>query len=242
MTNLKAENTSSSSSSQFASGLKDALRGNPVAAGLIGLGAIWLFVGGSRLAAVGGALAGTVGNVGSAASSGASSVAEIIGDGVSTATSAAGSAARQLRDGLTNFPSPEEENKSPAASRNSAQESEFFGSTQRMLSQTLERQPLVLGGIGLAIGAVIASAFAATKSEREYIGETAGQMRKTAEAFATHTLDTAGDVGHEVLRTIRAEAKNQGFTPSALSDNLDALGEKLKTVAGATQASLKDHL
>jgi len=186
-------------------------------------------------------VAGAARNVGSLAGAGASSVAETLGDGVSTATSAAGNAARQLRGGLATFQSSDEENKSPANGK-STQQPEFFGSTQRMLSQTIDRQPLVLGGIGLAIGAVVASAFASTKSEREYIGETAGQMRERAEAFASETLDTAGDIGHEILRAVKAEAESQGFTPSAISDNLVGFGEKLKTVADATQASFKNRI
>ena len=48
---------------------------------------------------------------------------------------------------------------------------ETFTRAQSSLADLLERQPLVLGAIGLAVGAAVAGAFRASDLENEWVGE-----------------------------------------------------------------------
>lgn len=252
--------------SQFVSGLKDAVRDNPIAAGLIGLGAVWFFVGGSRMAALGGVMAGATGSAGGAVGSGISSVTRAVGDQVATASEAAVDAARSLKDGIvagaqgsntavraTAKPGDNavadagsgtfsSEHGAADLAKLTAHGTELFGSVQKSLTKTLERQPLVLGGIGLAIGAGIASAFALTQTESELIGNAGAKVRGSVESLAAETAETARNVAGDAFKAMKEEAKQQGFTASDLQNNLQDVGERLKSVAGATRASVKRRL
>jgi hypothetical protein len=95
----------------------DAVRDNPLPAALIGMGALWLFMGGNKVSLLGGhhrtSLLGTVahgagdvaqgathmaGRMGSAVASGVSSTASTVGSGVSEAASRVGDAAGRMGD------------------------------------------------------------------------------------------------------------------------------------------------
>ena len=59
-----------------------------------------------------------------------------------------------------------------------------YGEARTMLADVLERQPLVLGVIGLAIGAAIAGAFSSTGPERDFMGATSESARAELSARA----------------------------------------------------------
>lgn len=253
--------------SEVIASLNDAVCANPIAATLIGLGAIWLFAGGSRIAAVGGAVGGATGSAGAAVGSGITSVSRAVGGGISTASHAVGGAARDLKDTIVESTQSSagairhgaeagydaiKQGGSAASgaatadaaglTRMAARGTEIFGSAQKNLTQALERQPLVLGGIGLAIGAVIASAFALTQAESNLIGDTAAKLRGGAEDFAANAADTVRQVAGDVLDTVKDEAQRQGLTATDLKDSLLDVGGKIKAVAGETRDSVKQRL
>ena len=242
--------------------LNDAVRANPIAASLIGLGAVWLFAGGSRIAAVGGAVAGATGSAGAAVGSGISSATRAVGGGISSASQAVGGAVRDMtgtviegvqsaagvvRQTASSGYDAMAEGGSAAAgvaqseaaglSRMASRGRQAFTSAQKNLTQTLERQPLVLGGIGLAIGAAIASGFALTRTESDLIGDTATKLRGRAEDFASDAADKVRQVGTDVLETVKEEAQKQGLSTANLKDSLADVGDKLKTVAGQARDS-----
>jgi hypothetical protein len=55
---------------------------------------------------------------------------------------------------------------------------ETFTRAQSSLAELLERQPLVLGAIGLAVGAAVAGAFRASDLENEWVGEYSDSVKK----------------------------------------------------------------
>jgi hypothetical protein len=55
---------------------------------------------------------------------------------------------------------------------------------QSYLSDLLDRQPLVLGGIGLALGVAVASAFTASDLENEWVGEVSDRLKEDLKARA----------------------------------------------------------
>jgi hypothetical protein len=240
--------------------LNDAVRANPIAASLIGLGAVWLFAGGSRLAAVGGAVA--TGSAGAAVGSGISTASRAVGGGIASASQAVGgamrdmsgtvidrvqSAASAVRQTANSGYDAMAEGGSAAAdvaqseaagiSRMASRGRQAFTSAQKNLTQTLERQPLVLGGIGLAIGAAIASGFALTRTESDLIGDTATKLRGRAEDFASDAADKVRQVGADVLATVKDEAQKQGLSTANLKDSLADVGGKLKTAASQARDS-----
>ncbi len=49
--------------------------------------------------------------------------------------------------------------------------------TTRSFSEIIEQQPLVLGAIGLAVGALVGAMLPRTRMEDEYLGEARDQIR-----------------------------------------------------------------
>jgi len=249
---MSAQNNGSGAS-DFVSGLQDAVRQNPVSAALVGMGLLWMFTGGNRLstaaaffpAVAKGAAAGaadgllrTAGVV-SAAGEGVKSLGERFVDGVrdtlSEATAATGDAATRSVEGVKSVAA-----QSAAQLRSTTAEigaADYgVGQLQQNLKQTFERQPLLLGAIGLAIGAGMASAFAATQFEKDAVGETAERVTDQLKEMATTQVDRATAAAERTLEAIKDEAQAQGLTAAAAREGAAAIGKKVKTVAAAARS------
>lgn len=242
-----------SGAGDFVSGLQDAVRQNPVSAALVGMGLLWMFTGGNRLstaaaffpAVAKGAAAGaadgllrTAGVV-SAAGEGVKSLGERFVDGVrdtlSEATAATGDAATRSVEGVKSVAA-----QSAAQLRSTTAEigaADYgVGQLQQNLKQTFERQPLLLGAIGLAIGAGMASAFAATQFEKDAVGETAERVTDQLKEIATTQVDRATAAAGRTLEAIKDEAQAQGLTAAAAKEGAAAIGKKVKNVAAAARS------
>lgn len=244
----------------FVDDLNGAVRANPVAAGLIGAGVLWMFFGRSRLpgaawsaansmagavgaaaqatgSAVGDAVAGTGARVGAAArqagdaiSTGATQAATVVRDTVSAGYDALASAGEQAAGDVKD------------AGRAAGHAGFDLGPLQANLKRTLERQPLMLGVIGLGIGAAIASAFPATDLEREVMGEAGAAVKDKITDIATETTEFVSDRAKQVLSDVKQEAAAQGLTPDAAVAGLKGVAGKVKTVAGASRDAIKGRL
>ena len=249
---MSAQNNGSGAG-DFVSGLQDAVRQNPVSAALVGMGLLWMFTGGNRLstaaaffpAVAKGAAAGaadgllrTAGVV-SAAGEGVKSLGERFVDGVrdtlSEATAATGDAATRSVEGVKSVAA-----QSAAQLRSTTAEigaaNYGVGQLQQNLKQTFERQPLLLGAIGLAIGAGMASAFAATQFEKDAVGETAERVTDQLKEMATTQVDRATAAAERTVEAIKDEAQAQGLTAAAAKEGAAAIGRKVKTVAAAARS------
>jgi hypothetical protein len=83
---------------------------------------------------------------------------------------------------------------------------ETVRSAQSSLADLLERQPLVLGAIGLAVGAAVAGAFQTSDLENEWVG-------KYSDSFKGEMNDRAGAVSQSVREaadTLKNEIKEAG--------------------------------
>ena len=107
----------------------------------------------------------------------------------------------------------------------------FTGTLQQNLTDTFERQPLLLGAIGLAIGAGMAAAVPRTQMETEMVGDAADRVKAQAAEFASTTADKVTETAERTLEAVKQEAAAQGLTPQAARAGAAAVGAKLKTVA-----------
>ena len=163
-----------------------AIRDNPLAAGLIGAGMAWMLFGGAKgfgaVAGVAHSAASKAGSAatsaGSAAASGLSKMGTTAANGISDAASVVANSVASI---VPKMSIPETDKAFEiAANAESAVEDKLhsalaagreYGSVlQTRLADGLDRQPLLLGAIGLAIGAGIASAFPTTEVEGELMG------------------------------------------------------------------------
>jgi hypothetical protein len=227
-----------------------AIRENPLAAGLIGAGITWMLLGGAKgFGVMAGVVKGAAGKAGAAATEAGSSVANGLAKAGSaaaaglknTASDVAGSVASivpdlSVQDTDKAFESLSNARVAIADRLDSAAIAgrEYGAAIQSKLSGALERQPLLLGAIGLAIGAGIASTFARTAVERELMGEQGSAMRERLQ----DVVDDVKDRAKQVVADVKGEAIQQGLTPDAMKSAAVGIGEKLKTVVGAGRDSV----
>ena len=249
-------------SGDFARDLGDAVRQNPLPAALIGMGVLWLFAGGARRAGLDplraandAAAAGrsAMRDGLQAASAGASDLADNVGQAVRAAGSGARDAAASVAGGLRESGAAVFERTSRLGSRvaDSATEfarsapgsaSDILADARSNLSTMFREQPLLLGAVGLAIGAGVAASFPATELESEYLGETSDQLKERAQQLASEQAERAKEAAERAFQAANDEARRQGLHPDALKSSASEIADKLRNLAGATSNSVKARL
>jgi hypothetical protein len=246
----------SGSQGNFIDGLTAAARENPLAAALIGGGALWLLIGSDRLKNAAGsvtAAAAPLADLGARARRSAASNWEDWEDAYGSMRKRASrmqdDASRGFDEALRHPRTAASDTISGAAETMSERfgegvagaremfdrlgralpRKETFARAQSSLSDLLERQPLVLGAVGLVIGATVAGALARSSVEDEWVGDLSDSLKADLK-------ERAGGVSQSVQEasdTLKAELSDAGAeyadrVQQAGRDALDASREKLR--------------
>jgi hypothetical protein len=217
-------------SASFLDNLNTAARENPVAAGLVGMGLAWIFLGKS------GAVFGEA-TVARSAKRAITKTVDTATGAVSGAVDQARQAARGVSDALSQGVEAAGDRISDTVaglktSKNEARsefERHFAPPTSGGLADLLDRQPLVLAAVGVAIGAAIATAFPSTDIEDRVMGTAGGKLKETLEEATVEVAVRAGSV----IDAVADEAAAQNLTPEAAKQAIRAGAVKVKTVAEA---------
>jgi hypothetical protein len=185
--------------------IESAVRDNPLPAALIGMGLVWLFTGGRTPLK---AAADGLWTMGGGANEQVASAGRTIAD---TATSAADA----VRSGLVSV-------------ANAAKGPEGVHSR---LSDLFQRQPLLLGAIGLGIGAGVGASMPTTVTEKQYLGDASAEFQAKALGVANEGAQRASTIASAVATTIANEARVQGLTTDTLKSSVADAGRKIKAVA-----------
>ena len=240
-----------STQSGFFESLVSAVRENPLAACLIGGGALWLLIGDDKLrsaansatAATSSAADAGMRNLRGAASKfqttaapptapelddqGSFRAGETLREAGTAAYDAMSGAADKIRDRFDEGVAYARENFSKLG--NPLPGKEAFAKAQSSLAGVLDRQPLVLGAVGLAIGAAVAGAFRTSDLENEWVGELSDDMKadlNTRVGAVSQSLREASDTLKAEVSGIGAEAVDRAKL--AGMDAADAAREKVK--------------
>jgi hypothetical protein len=138
--------------------------------------------------------------------SGASSVA---GNAAGTAADAGLDAAKAVRDKASDL-------------------TERAGKT---LFETIEQNPLLVAGVGLLVGGLIASALPRSDIEDELIGDASTAVKRRAEAAASQGLDTARNAVGEVYDETTRQAEAEGLTSDGMAKAAQDIGQRVRRVA-----------
>jgi hypothetical protein len=223
----------------FLDNLKEAVRENPLAAALVGGGALWLLMGNDKLRrAAGSVTSATVplADIGAHNSRSAEPkfehspptapdmengssqrVSETLRDAASATSGAVSGAAEAIKDRVEESVTHARENLDKLGS--ALPRKETLAQAQSSFSDLLERQPLALGAIGLAIGAAVAGAFNRSDLENEWVGELSDSVKADLNARAgavsqsvreaSDTLKAEiGDMGTESLERLKETGRN----------------------------------
>jgi hypothetical protein len=101
------------------------------------------------------------------------------------------------------------------------------------IGDTVSRNPLVVGAVGLAIGAVIAAALPKTQQEDQFLGSASEHLKKRAQDAAAAGLDKARDVAADIYHEAMASAGEQGLSAEGLKQTAGEVADKVRAVAGA---------
>jgi hypothetical protein len=84
-------------------------------------------------------------------------------------------------------------------------------SGSRTVMDFMHEQPLVMVGIGLALGAMIGAALPSTDTEDELMGDSSEALKQEAAALAEDQLEKGKTVAEEAWQGAEQEAANQGI-------------------------------
>jgi hypothetical protein len=146
----------------------------------------------------------------------ASNLQDIASDATASAQRVAGSAADAGRNAVK-------------TARDTA--SDVTGRAGKSFIETIEQHPLMVAGVGLLVGGLIASALPRSDIEDGLIGGASNSVKKRAQAAASQGIDAARDVAGDVYDKAARQAEAEGLTPDALSQTAQDIGQRVRRVA-----------
>jgi hypothetical protein len=105
-----------------------------------------------------------------------------------------------------------------------------FATTQSNIAHLLDRQPLVLGAIGLGVGAAMAAALPSTAVETGLLGQASADLQARTREIAGQVTDRAADLADGVTAAVTKEAEAQGLTAESLKQSASGASRKVKNI------------
>ena len=127
-----------------------------------------------------------------------------------------------------------------AASRTGDQISESFKQSKENLFETMERHPFLVGGVGLLIGAVIASALPVSQTESRLFGDTSDDLKNRARGMASDGLEAAKTAVQDIYQESVSRAQREGLSPEMVRQTVKGVGDKVKSVVQQAADALVD--
>lgn len=129
---------------------------------------------------------------------------------------------------------------SRAAGRYASDASRYVGRSadraRDSLLSALDREPLVIGALGLAVGAAIGAMLPSTRIEDETFGDARDELKDEAGRRLKRGYESAKDVAAESYAAARSSADEEGLTPK----DDKPLAEKVGNVAATAAKTAKD--
>jgi hypothetical protein len=109
--------------------------------------------------------------------------------------------------------------------------SKTISQTGKTISQTIEQNPLLVAGVGLVVGGLIASLIPRSSVETGVAGATNNAVKRYARSAAAQGLDVARNTAAEMYDEATRQAESEGLDPEALDQTARDLGQRLRRVA-----------
>ena len=103
----------------------------------------------------------------------------------------------------------------------------------------MHRQPLVLGAIGLGVGAAMAAALPPTAVEAELLGQASADLRARPREVAGEATERVADLADSVTGAITKEAEAQGLTRDGLTQSAQEASRKVQNVVSLSAERLQ---
>lgn len=101
----------------------------------------------------------------------------------------------------------------------------------RQTADTIQNNPLLVAGVGLLFGGLIASVLPKSRTEQDLFGEASDAVARKARQAAASGLESAKGVAGEMLANVEQQASAQGLTPEGLAQGVQDVSRRVKRVA-----------
>ena len=109
--------------------------------------------------------------------------------------------------------------------------SDLGGRAGKTFTDTIERNPVLVAGVGLLIGGLIASALPRSEVEDELIGGASGAVKRRARTAVSQGIDAARNAAGEAYGRAVRQAEAEGLDPEGLGNTAQDLGNRVRRVA-----------
>ena len=109
--------------------------------------------------------------------------------------------------------------------------SDYSNRAGKTLFNTIQENPLLVAGVGLLVGGLIASALPKSELEEDLVGDAAAAAKKRASEAASKGFDAAKGVAGEILENVARQAGVEGLTPDKLDETAREIGQRVRRVA-----------
>lgn len=109
--------------------------------------------------------------------------------------------------------------------------SELSDRAGKSFLNTIQENPLLIAGVGLLVGGLIASALPKSELEEDLVGEAAAAAKRRASEVASKGFDAAKGVASEILENVARQACAEGLTPDKLDETAREIGQRVRRVA-----------
>ena len=128
-----------------------------------------------------------------------------------------------------------------AGAQAAAHTGEQLTQSKETLIQMMENHPFVVGGIGLLVGAVVASALPVSQVENRLFGDNSEHLKNRARDVAAEGVNVAAAAARSVYEELVSRVQEQGLSSASVREIVKDVGDKVKDVVQqATDALAKD--
>src|SRR5450631_307698 len=157
-------------------------------------------------------------------------------DGLRIAGSAASTVQNMASEAMVTAPSAASlvtDTGMDAATTIRAKASDASDRAGKTIFQTIEQNPLLVGGVGLLVGGLIASALPRSDFEDELVGDTSSAAKRQIQAAASEGLDTAKTAVGEIYDETTRQAEAEGLTTEGIGKAAQDISQRVRRVAEA---------
>jgi len=101
----------------------------------------------------------------------------------------------------------------------------------KTIFETIEQNPLLVAGVGLLVGGLIASVLPRSDMEDDLVGDASTAVKRRAQTAASQGFDIAKNAVGEVVDEATRRAQEEGLTPDGIGKAAQDVGQRVRRVA-----------
>ena len=212
----------SSGANEFVHNLGGSVKNNPLPVALMGIGIAWLMATGNRKPSY----------LQAQNESSGPGVMQRASEGMSSAKDRAAQSVQGARERVGQL---------GQAARNQMERVRYQAERVRTGYDSIVReQPLVLGAIGLAIGAIMAAGLPRTREEDQLMGEASDRLTERAKELGQEQVEKAQQVASSALGELHKDGKSQDRSMQGTSGRPNIIEPARSTPLGESGVAPKD--